>query len=149
MTEYSIKYNGSGVRDETAYRAICHMAKPGEIWTARDGQEYVLILCNQGTLCNCLQLVDMPRDNNCVEVVTRGFTKYTNPALVKYVFNQYLQYRVDRITEADLRDMKREVAVQLGIVEYIPRQDGARKINVQKCHELLDEILKVVAQDEA
>lgn len=140
MPEFGMKYNGSGCYDETAYKAILNLAKPGEIWQARNGAEDVLILSNHGGFCNCLTMTDKALDKNCVEVLGQHYVMYTNPGMLKFVFNNVLNYRVDIIEPEQLREIKAEVAVRLGLAEFC-QQSGDKTLE-EKCHLLLDEILK-------
>lgn len=140
MPKFGLKYNGSGYRDETAYRAMVGLAKPGEIWTARNEQEEVLILNNHGGWCNCLTMTDKAVDKRCLEVVGEQYVMYTNPGMVKYLFSDLLNWRVDRISPQGLEDIRGEVAEALGLRGAVGQK--AELTHEQKCHALLDEILK-------
>lgn len=130
MADYGLTRNGSGYRDETAYKAIMGMAKSGEIWTANDGREEVLILKNQGSLCNCLSLTDKASDARCIEIDDAG---YTNPSMVKYLFNQRLGRFVRKIPDGEFAQIMEAVEDALSIGKPIDRRKEA--------HELLDMIL--------
>ena len=137
MADFGLNRNGSGYYDETAYKAFMSMAKPGDIWTTFDGREEVLILRNQGTLCNCLSLTDKASDARCIEV-DGG---YTNPGMVKYLFNQRLGRFVRKIPDGEFA----------GIMEAVEDALGFRKpeVKVDKraiAHELLDMILDKVGE---
>lgn len=132
MADFGLNRNGSGYYDETAYKAFMGMAKAGDIWTTFDGRKEVLILKNQGTLCNCLSMTDKSGDKQCIEIVSAG-TMYTNPGMVKYVFNHRLGTFVQRLPEDEFAKVREAVEDALSIGKPIDRRKEA--------HELLDMIL--------
>lgn len=134
MADYELKRNGSGYYDETAYKAFMGMAKAGDIWTANDGREEVLILKNQGTLCNCLTLTDKSMDKQCIEIVSAG-TMYTNPSMVKYLFNSRLGTFVQRLPADEFAKVMEAVEDALGFGKRDRRKEA---------HDLLDMILDKV-----
>ena len=136
MTDYGLARNGSGYRDETAYRTFMSMAKSGEVWTANDGREEVLILKNQGTFCNCLTLTDFAKDNQCVEINSAG-VMYTNPGMVKYLFNSRLGKFVQKLPKAEFEKVKEAVE---DAMDFGGKAADRRK----ECHDLLDMILDKV-----
>lgn len=140
MADYELTRNGSGYYDETAYKAFMGMAKSGDIWTANDGREEVLILKKQGTFCNCLTLTGKSMDKQCIEIVSAG-TVYTNPGMVKYVFNSRLGTFVQRLPADEFAKVREEVEDALSIGNgKKAKQKDCRK----ECHELLDKILDKV-----
>ena len=138
MADFGVKRNGSGYYDETAYKAFMGMAKAGDIWTANDGREEVLILKNQGTLCNCLSLTDKSMDNRCIEIVSAG-VMYTNPGMVKYVFNSRLGAFVQRLPASEFEKVMEAVADALGFGKQSAPVDRRKE-----AHDLLDMILDKV-----
>lgn len=134
MADFGLKRNGSGYYDETAYKAFMGMAKAGDIWTANDGREEVLILKNQGTLCNCLTLTDKSMDKQCIEIVSAG-TMYTNPSMVKYLFNSRLGTFVQRLPADEFAKVMEAVEDALGFGMRDRRKEA---------HDLLDMILDKV-----
>lgn len=147
MAEFGLNRNGSGYYDETAYKAFMGMAKPGDIWTTFDGREEVLILHNQGTLCNFLSLTDKAGDARCIEIsrcdfrVYDGGTAYTNPGMVKYLFNQRLGRFVQRIPDAEFEQVMEAVEDALGF-----RKPEVKIDKREIAHELLDMILDKVGE---
>ena len=166
MTDYGLARNGSGYRNETAYRAFMSMAKSGEVWTANDGREEVLILKNQGTFCNCLTLTDFAKDNQCMEINLFGHppaqdrvlttladckqstalvgkadlsagVMYTNPGMVKYLFNSRLGKFVQKLPKAEFEKVKEAVE---DAMDFGGKAADRRK----ECHDLLDMILDKV-----
>lgn len=136
MADFGLNGNGSGYYDETAYKAFMGMAKAGDIWTTYDGREEVLILRNQGTFCNCLTLTDESRDKQCIEISGAG---YTNPGMIKYLFNQRLGRFVRKIPEDEFAQIRDAVEDAMGF--------GGKAVEVDKrkeVHELLDMILDKV-----
>lgn len=135
MADYGLKRNGSGYYDETAYKAFMGMAKAGDIWTANDGREEVLILRNQGTFCNCLTLTDKSEDMRCIEIVSAG-TMYTNPGMVKYLFNGRLGAFVQRLPASEFEKVREAVEDALGFGKQATEIDRRKE-----AHDLLDMIL--------
>ena len=133
MADFGLNRNGSGYYDETAYKAIMGMAKAGDIWTTFDGREEVLILKNQGTFCNCLTMTDKSMNKECIEVVSDS-TMYTNPGMVKYLFNSRLGTFVQRLPEDEFAKVREAVEDVLGF--------GKQEIDRRaEAHALLDMIL--------
>lgn len=135
MADYGLKRNGSGYKDETAYKAFMSMAKSGEVWTANDGREKVLILKNQGTFCNCLTLTDNDKREGSMEIISAG-TMYTNPGMVKYLFNSRLGAFVQKLPATEFKKVAEAVEDALSI--------SPKRVNTdhrKECHELLDKIL--------
>lgn len=133
MAYFGLNRNGSGYFDSTAYKAIMGMAKAGDIWTANDGRDEVLILRNQGTFCNCLSLTDRSNDNQCIEIVSAGMM-YTNPGMVRYLFNNRLGTFVQRLPDDEFQKVREAVAETLGF-------GGKAAIRRKEAHDLLDMIL--------
>ncbi len=145
MADFGLNRNGSGYYDETAYKAFMGMAKAGDIWTTFDGREEVLILKNQGTLCNCLSLTDKAGDARCIEIsrydfnVYDGGTAYTNPSMVKYLFHSRLGKFVQRIPDAEFERVMEAVEDALGFRKQAVAVDKRKEV-----HDLLDMILDKV-----
>lgn len=135
MADFGLKRNGSGYRDDTAYKAFMNMAKSGEVWTANDGREHVLILKNQGTFCNCLTLTDNDRNEDNMEIVSAG-RMYTNPGMVKYLFNSRLGAFVQKLPATEFAKVVEAVEDALNI-----NRKRVDKDHRKECHELLDKIL--------
>lgn len=140
MADYGMKRNGSGYYDPTAYAAMIGMAKPGEIWETNKDGKLVLILNNHGGFCNCLTLTDKSEDKNCMEV--RGM--YTNPGMVRYLFNDYLSCWVSTLAHDEFDDIMAGVADALGLHggKHEPAPEPVEMTLAQKCHALLDMILE-------
>lgn len=135
MADYGLKRNGSGYRDETAYRAFMSMAKPGDVWTAGDGHKKVLILKNQGAYCNCLTLIDTHKHDRMMEIRS-ALVYHTDPAMLEYLFCDKLGAFVERLPADEFDRVLEEVEAAL----YFGRK-GADKGHRKECHELLDKIL--------
>ena len=119
----SMKYNASGYYDPTAAKAFTNMAKPGEIWTSSQGNEF-LILKNQGSFVNTLKLLDAPTmyDNETIEVVSRQL-RYTNPCMVGYLFNQSLCEYVKTIPEEQYMEIIRTVSEKLSVTITVNKEE--------------------------
>ena len=135
-----MKYNGSGYYDETPYKAYQNMntAKQGEIWETSLGKEY-LILKNHGNFCTVLSLCDTNRNNECIEIHSKAM-KYTNPAMVQYVFNTALGEFVKAIPDDQYFDIMWMVAERLElkftVIDERKNNDSEFKALEAKCREL-------------
>lgn len=127
--------NGSGYKDETAYKALMGMAKPGDVWTAGDGHKKVLILKNQGAFVNCLTLVDTQKHSRMMEINSAG-TFYSDPAMIEYLFCERLGTFVQRLPADEFDKVFEAVEEALAFGRKKVDQDHRRE-----CHELLDKIL--------
>lgn len=135
MADYGLKRNGSGYYDETAYKAFMGMAKAGDIWTANDGREEVLILRNQGEFCNVLTLVNTYKHSRMMEITSAG-TYYTDPGMVKYLFNGRLGAFVQRLPASEFEKVREAVEDALGFGKQATEIDRRKE-----AHDLLDMIL--------
>ena len=140
MENTGMKYNASGYYDETPYKAYQNMntPKPGEIWETSLGKEY-LILKNQGGFCTVLALCDTNRNNECIGIISRE-QKYTNPAMVQYVFNTAFCQFVKAIPDDKYLDIMGMVAdsleVKINVIDTKEENDGEFKALQDKCREL-------------
>lgn len=140
MADYGLKRNGSGYYDETAYKAFMGMAKAGDIWSANDGREDVLILKNQGTFCNCLTLTLKSEDKQCIEI--KGpypHPRHTNPGMVKYLFHSRLGRFIGRLPEIEFDAVREAVEDAMGFAGKVVEVDKRKEV-----HDLLDMILDKV-----
>lgn len=103
MADYGLHKNSEGYADPTAYEAIRGMAKPGEVWKYK-GRE-VLIVKNQGSYSNILQLGDYKKGSVCV-----GGRLYAQPGMLSYAFNDLLTERVETLAADDFNEIVQEVA---------------------------------------
>lgn len=140
MAYFGMSKNGSGYRDETAYKALMGMAKPGDVWTAGDGREQVLILKNQGSFVNCISLAERKKHENMMEVNSAG-THYTNPAMVKYLFCEKLGTFVQRLPADEFDRVLEAVEDALTFPRIRVSRLGKAGKRRQECHALLDKIL--------
>lgn len=138
MADYGLKRNGSGYYDETAYKAFMGMAKAGDIWTANDGKKQVLILKNQGEFCNVLTLIDTYKHSRMMEITSAG-TYYTDPGMVKYLFNARLGVFVQRLPADEFAKVMEAVEGALGFGKQAAPVDCRKE-----AHDLLDMILDKV-----
>lgn len=132
MTDYGMARNGSGYKDETAYKAIMGAAKPGDIWT--EGDKLVLILRNQGAFCNVLMLREENVHSRMIEIIS-GKVFYTDPAMIKFTFCERLGQYVQRLPRDEFARVLDEVANALNFEAVKPKDRRTM------CHELLDKIL--------
>ena len=146
MADFSMKRNGSGYYDETPYKALMGMAKPGEIWLTSQGKEY-LVLKNHGQMSTVLALMDTSRDSDNVPVISRQM-KYTNPAMVQYMFNANFGEYVKSIPDSDLQHILDAVAKKLGFTNErsqdkpkSPEEEVTAAVYKQMYDELLAKVL--------
>lgn len=107
MADFGAYKNGEGYADPTAYEAVRGMAKPGEIWSYKDKE--VLIVRNQGTYCNILQLG--PFKKGSVDVAGR----YANPGMLSYAFNDMLTECVWKVSNEEFEAICDEIAEALNL----------------------------------
>jgi hypothetical protein len=131
MADYGMCYNGSGYKDETAYKAIMGAAKPGDVWT--EGEKLVLILKNQGAFCNVLMLREEQVHSRMIEIIS-GKRFFTDPAMVKFTFCERLGQFVQKLPRDEFARVIEEVTTAL---DFAVKPKSMREM----CHELLDEIL--------
>lgn len=132
MADYGVCRNGSGYKDETAYKAIMGAAKPGDVWT--EGDKLVLILRNQGAFCNVLMLREEQVHSRMMEIVS-GKVFYTDPAMLKFTFCERLGQFVQKLPRDVFARVLDEVANALNFEAVKPKNKR------EMCHELLDKIL--------
>lgn len=138
MADFGLNRNGSGYYDETAYKAFMGIAKSGDIWTTYNGQSTVLILRNQGTLCNVLTLLDTHKHSRMMEI-NGMVTYYTDPAMVHYLFNEKLGRFVQRLPEDEFAKAREAVEDAMGFGKQAVEADKRKEV-----HDLLDMILDKV-----
>ena len=133
MADFGLNRNGSGYYDETAYKVFMGIAKSGDIWTTGNGQSVVLILRNQGTLCNVLTLLDTHKHSKMMEI--NGMeTYYTDPSMIHYLFNERLGQFVQRLPEDEFAKVREAVEEVMGF--------GGKAVDRRaEAHALLDMIL--------
>ena len=112
MNERELKRNSEGYNDPTAYEALKGMAKEGEIWTYKDKE--MLIIKNHGNFCNALALIGTRTSVDDIEVISKTM-KYTNPAMVQYVYTDKLGQFVKELSDLDFANMLNCVGAALGI----------------------------------
>ena len=116
MGDYGINKNGEGYSDPTAFKAITNMAKPGEIWTSKrkdgvDGE--VLVIKNLERFSVVLDLQDFPTKDR-IEVISRS-VKYTDPAMVRWMYNTALSGFVKKLPEKDFYEVVSEINTALNL----------------------------------
>ena len=146
MAMFSMKYNASGNYDGTAYNAMMNMAKPGEIWTSNIGKEF-LILKNHGTFVSVLNLKDEQPHimDGCIEVVSRQL-RWTNPAMVGYLFNTTLGEYVKTLPADEFAAIMDDVSARLGVTitvqkEEVPAQEmEAMKARAESLYQAMEKM---------
>lgn len=110
VEKYNPKRNAEGYVDPTAYEALKNMHKAGEIWTFRNKK--MLIIKNNGRVCNTLALLDSSEEAGDIEV---GNGYYTNPAMVQYVYTDTLDRFVERLSKTEFGLTLKAVGDALGV----------------------------------
>lgn len=122
-----IKRNGSGYYDETPYKAMLGMHKPGEIWLHSVYDREVLILAEHSGFCTVLPLTGRGDRAEQIQVVSRCI-RYTNPGMLGYEFNRNLGEFVKRLSDGEFRAVQAAVSRALSIPVTNP-EDSADKCN--------------------
>lgn len=116
-----LKRNGSGYYDETAYKAMKNYErkntmKAGEIWEVeiKGKISEMLIVKEQNSFCNVLNLFDDKLYENSIEVITTEI-KYINPAMMQYAFNNRFTRKIMKMNDAEFESIIDKVYESLGI----------------------------------
>lgn len=138
MADYGLYKNAEGYADPTAAEAIKGIAKPGEIYEYK-GRE-VLIVKNQGGYCNTLALSTNPAKDR-FEVAGR----YTQPGMISYAFNDLLGAMVERITDAEMKEVLDAVEESLHLdlyTAFTPTKEATAQAAVNADFEAENKALK-------
>lgn len=112
MENFKMTRNASGYYDETAYKSIMGVAKPGEIWECSNGNgtsEY-LIIKNHERTCSALKLTESGNDKSlCV------LGGYVDVRMLQYIYNHTLSRRTDTLPEEEFAEVCNEIAFALDI----------------------------------
>lgn len=112
MENFKMTRNASGYYDETAYKGIMGMAKPGEIWECSNGNgvsEY-LIIKNHEKTCSALKLTESGNDKSlCV------MGEYVDVRMLQYIYNHTLSRRISIVPEEDFAEICNEIAEALDL----------------------------------
>lgn len=152
MTDYvSMKRNASGYYDETAYKGLMGMAKPGEIWECVGNSGTVseyLIIKNHERTCSALKLTDSGNDKS-FSVMGR----YSDARMLQYIYNSTLSRRIDVVPEEDFGEICYEIAQALDmppktVYKYTERTE-AKKSETDFCEALIFREMTELFGDEA
>lgn len=113
MVDFGLKRNGSGYYDETPYKAVMGMPKPGEVWSTTQDKLF-LVLKNHGQYCTTLALNETNRNNECL-AITVEYPLYTNPRMLGYTFNTFFSEYIKRIPDDQFLNIMEEVGAGLGV----------------------------------
>lgn len=128
MADKELYRNGEGYADPTAGAALDDLAKPGEIWTYGLVDKQALIIKNHGQFCTALTLAEYPYNEDTVEVQTRDGVRYTNPAMVRYIWTDKLRYFTGRMPEAEWDEMRERIAKALDTIIPPRLQADSKKL---------------------
>lgn len=115
MKDYGIRKNASNYYDETAYKALSSVPRPGEIWTHNSHSDYVLILASNEKVSTCLKLDDKPREGKIM--VMARVPMYTDPYKLCYYYHDLLGSYVRTMRDGDLYQVRKTVAKVLGLTK--------------------------------
>ena len=121
MKDYGIRKNASNYYDETAYKALSSVPRPGEIWTHKTHTDYVLILASNDRVSAMLKLDDKPREGK-IEVLAK-VRMYTDPIKLCYSFHDMLGSYVRTMSDGDFNEVRKVVARTLGLTKEIDFYD--------------------------
>ena len=112
MENFKMTRNASGYYDETAYKGIMGMAKPGEIWecTNANGTSEYLIIKNHERISTALKLLEFNLDHTIAV-----FGKSVDPRAVQYIYNDTLSRRTNELPEEDFTEICNEIAEALDL----------------------------------
>ena len=145
MADYGIYKNSEGYADPTAAEAIKGMAKPGEIWLYKDRE--CLIVKNQGTYCNILQLsAKYKRDSVAVAEY------WAHPGMFSYAFNDLLGECIGKLTDDEYNAVVEEVAevLQMPLVQKEQQKQATSGVCVDNSwvHELVEKQKIIIREKE-
>ncbi len=147
MGEFKLSRNGSGYYDETAYKGMCEMAKPGEIWswlTNTGIRKEVLILKNHGTFCSALTLVDED-SADCIEVVGMGnYSKFTDPRMVQYVYNSNFAQFITVVSGEDFVDILNVISCALSIPNITRKSSEDTEQTISNHRDCFEEMIALL-----
>ena len=149
MTEHvNMKRNASGYYDETAYKGVMGMAKPGEIWecTNANGTSEYLIIKNHERISTALKLLDFTLDHT-IEVGEKS----VDPRAVQYIYNDTLSRRTNIVPEEDFNKICCEIAEALDLpsmtvcecAERPEPKSEAAATNSPDDAKMIDEMVKI------
>ncbi len=116
MADKELYRNGEGYADPTAGEALDGLAKTGEVWAYGLMDKQALIIKNHGNFCTALTLAEYPYNSESVEVQTREGVRFTNPAMVRYIWTDKLRYFVSRLPDAEWDEMRERIAQVLDVI---------------------------------
>lgn len=108
--EFKMNRNASGYYDETAYKGMMGMAKPGEVW--ENGSKKVLIIKNHGN--HSTSLLDEKKGDNCIAIMSDK-VYYTDPSMLQYTFNDFIARRVSVLSSEGFREVVEDIELALGL----------------------------------
>lgn len=137
MQDYGLFKNAEGYTDKTAGNAImaADTPKAGEIYKTDFGE--MLVLKNNGNVCNCLKLLkDELQETIVVKTIADGCSdpRYTNPKMIQYVYTNLLRNYVGKISLQDYTAVvfKVQEALEMNIVPEQSRQQRGYYLDIDK-----------------
>lgn len=137
-----IKRNGSGYYDETAYKAISHLPKAGEVWTFGDRE--ILVLQSHSKYVNALSLLDTPKTSESIEVCSVSL-KYTDPGMIQYVYIDSIGRFIKRLPKAQFEAVQASVTASLGLNKVQADQESSSTEKAIFSH--LKEVFNLLSKD--
>ena len=121
MKDYGIRKNSSNYYDETAYKALSTVPRPGEIWTLNSHIDNVLILASNEKVSACLRLDDKPREGKIM--VRARAMRFTDPIKLCYYYHDMLGAYVRTLPDKDFADVRKTIAKTLGLTKEMNNND--------------------------
>ena len=121
MKDADLKRNASGYYDEPCYKAVTAPPRPGEIWTKAGTDEIFLCLASNEKASSCMKLNEKQMNVECIPVILKNKTMYTDPMMIGYTFNKLLNERMYSLTECQMESIRRSVGKALGIHDLSDR----------------------------
>lgn len=155
-------YNGSGVKDETAYKALKEMElymniNSGEVWEVENGQSTRMVV-----VLNCFEryaatvmLQDQEQGENTVAIKVRGIM-YADAGRLGYVFYDKMVDYVRTLTEEEEAELRKAICEALKLGAQDPGTDAviaewkraleSNKAATQCATEQLEEAKKAIVE---
>ncbi len=138
MAEFKLSRNGSGYYDETAYKAIYDLAKPGDIfeYTMPKCKKIYLIIKNHGKFSTALALLNTAEDGDYEIASVSGNRYFTDPRMIQYIYNDNCGKFMSTVSLVDFANLRKEIGAALSIdlerKTQIPQAERKSEIVEQK-----------------
>lgn len=149
-----LRKNGSGIYDETAYKAIQNVSKNRsgggttmngnfaekdivEVETANGIKQYLLLACHD-TYATALMLNDAKPRENGFEVKSRALM-HTDTGKLSYVFYDKIIEYIKTVTDAEFAEIKQAIADTLRITDLFSERTAGSVAEIREVEMCLSE----------